>query len=282
MILKIFLMASFGLFTIHAKATKNSLGMTLVPVKPGTFIMGSPPTEKGHQDDEKQREITRTQSFSITATEITQKQWMTLMGTSFEDLVNKQRGPLGRGAKLSSIPSATGNNQPMCFVNWQDAIDFCKALTKKERDAGLLSPTKKYTLPTEAQWEYACRAGTISVFGTGNTLTSKDANFYGKLPYGVSESGEYRKKTTQVATFPANPWGIFDMHGNVYEWCFDWYEASPISTKDPTGPAQGDGRIIRGGAWDRKSTSCRAAYRYSRDPNRRAHNIGFRIVIVSL
>ena len=242
--------------------------------------MGSPPTETGHQKDEKQREITLTHPFSIATTEITQKQWKTLMGTNFEDLINKQRGPLGRGAKLSSKPSALGDKHPMCFVNWQDALDFCQALTKKEHESGTLPADKKYSLPTEAQWEYACRAGTQSTFGTGSTLTSKDANFYGKMPYGVSTPGEYREKTTPVCTFSPNPWGLFDMHGNVYEWCLDWYEPSPTSKKDPTGPKTGDGKIIRGGAWDRKSTSCRAAYRYSRDPNRRAHNIGFRIVIV--
>ena len=255
--------------------------MTMVALKPGIFTMGSPTTEKGHQADEKQREVTLTAAFSIATTEVTQKQWMTLMGTTFEELINKQRGPLGRGAKLSSTPSAVGDTQPMCFVNVPDAWEFCEALTKKEHAAGTLPPDKKYTLPTEAQWEYACRAGTNSVFGTGDTLTSQDANFYGKMPYGTTEPGEYREKTTPVATFPPNPWGLFDMHGNVYEWCSDWYEESPTTTKNPSGPASGDGRIIRGGAWDRKSSSCRAAYRYSRDPNRRAHNIGFRVVIVS-
>lgn len=253
----------------------------MVTIKPGAFTMGSPDSEKGHQKDEKQREVTLTKPFSVASTEITQKQWFTLMGTTFEDLINKQRGPLGRGAKLSSTPSATGDEEPMCFVNWQDALDFCEALTKKEQADGSLPADKKYTLPSEAQWEYACRAGTSSVFGTGNTLTSKDANFYGKLPYGTTELGEYRKKTIPVASLPPNPWGLHDMHGNVYEWCLDWYEESPTTTTDPVGPDTGDSRIIRGGAWDRKSTSCRSAYRYSRDPNRRAHNIGFRIVLVT-
>jgi formylglycine-generating enzyme required for sulfatase activity len=280
-ILRTFILLTLSQSSLRANTFENSLGIKMVTINPGTFTMGSPPNEKGHQDDEKQREVIVTRTFSIATTEITQKQWITLMGTTFEDLINKQRGPLGRGAKLSSKPSATGDKQPMCFVNWQDASDFCKALTKREHEARLLPLDKKYSLPTEAQWEYACRAGTTTVFGTGSTLTSKDANFYGKMPYGFSEPGEYRGKTTPVASFPANPWGLSDMHGNVYEWCLDWYEALPTLAKDPIGPENGEGRVIRGGAWDRKSTSCRAAYRYSRDPNRRAHNIGFRITIVS-
>jgi formylglycine-generating enzyme len=265
----------------RAETTTNSLGMTMVKVEAGTFKMGSPPTEKGHQEDEKQRDVTLTEPFQIAATEVTQKQWMTLMGKTFEELINQQRGPLGRGAKLSSSPSAIGDTEPMSFVNWSDTQEFCKALTEKEHNSGTLPLNKKYTIPTEAQWEYACRAGTKTVFGTGDTLTSKDANFYGKLPYGASEPGEYLEKTTPIASFAANPWGLFDMHGNVYEWCSDWYEESPTSNKDPIGPSKGDGRIIRGGAWDRKASSCRSAYRYSRDPNRRAHNIGFRVVIVT-
>ena len=271
---------SLCLSLIHAETLTNSLGMKLVTIKPGTFTMGSPESEKGHQPDEKQHKVSLTEAFAIATTEVTQKQWSSLMKTNFDDLINRQRGPLGRGAKLTSTPSAIGDSQPMCFVNWPDATEFCKTLTKKEHAAGTLPVDQQYALPTEAQWEYACRAGTQTVFGTGNTLTSKDANFYGKIPYGITEPGEYRKKTTPVAIFPANRWGLFDMHGNVYEWCADWYEDSPTPGKNPTGPPEGDGRMIRGGAWDRQPTSCRSAYRYSRDPNRRAHNIGFRVVII--
>ena len=169
----------------------------------------------------------------------------------------------------------------MCFVNWDDARKFCEALTKKDRATKLIPEDSRYALPTEAQWEYACRAGTTSAFSFGNTFTSDLANFYGKSPYGTNEQGEYREKTTPVKSFPPNPWGLYDMHGNLYEWCSDWYEEKPLETKDPTGPNSGDGRIIRGGAWDRKATSCRSAYRYSRDPNRRAHNIGFRVVLIN-
>ncbi|MGC6427230.1 MAG: formylglycine-generating enzyme family protein [Akkermansiaceae bacterium] len=269
----------FGFFC-EASPTENSLGMKMVKIEKGTFLMGSPESEKGHQSDEKQRKVSISKTFFMSATEVTQKQWIDLMETTFEDLINQQRGPAGRGAKLSSKVSAIGDQQPMCYVNWADAMAFCKKLTEKEHESGALPKDMKYSLPTEAQWEYACRGGTSSVFSNGNVLTSEMANFYGKMPYGTKELGEYREKTTKVASFSPNAWGLFDMHGNVYEWCSDWYEESPTSTADPIGPEEGDGRVIRGGAWDRKASSCRSAYRYSRDPNRRAHNIGFRIVVV--
>jgi len=266
---------------VHADTPiTNSLGMELVSIPAGTFIMGSPKDEKGHRADETQREVTLTQKFRIATTEVTQKQWKDLMGTNFQDLINQQEGPLGRGAKLKSTPSAIANNQPMCFVNWSDAIAFCKKLTEQERVKKIISNTAQYTLPTEAQWEFCCRAGTNTTFTYGNSLTSKEANFYGKLPYGTDTPGIYREKSTPIKSFPPNAWGLFDMHGNLYEWCLDWYEERPNSKTDPTGPNSGDGRIIRGGAWDRKGSSCRSAYRYSRDPVRRSHNIGFRVILI--
>lgn len=277
---RIFFLFATTLLSQADSVFTNSLGMTLVPIPAGSFIMGSPPDEKGHRSDETQRKVTLTRSFHLAATEVTQKQWSDHMGTTFVDLINQQRGPLGRGAKLKSTPSAIGENQPMCFVNYADALAFCEKLTQKERQSGLISKDQKYTLPTEAQWEYACRADTTTVFSGGNSLTSASANFYGKAPYGTKTPGEYREKTTPVKTFPKNQWGLYDMHGNLYEWCADWYEELPSINTDPTGPTSGDGRIIRGGAWDRKASSCRSAYRYSRDPERRSHNIGFRIALI--
>ncbi|MGJ8697667.1 MAG: formylglycine-generating enzyme family protein [Verrucomicrobiaceae bacterium] len=258
----------------------SSANITLVPIPAGTFIIGSPDSEKGRSRDEAQRKVEITKPFHIASTEITQKQWVDVMGTTFDDLINKQRGPVGRGANLASTPSATGDEQPMCFVNWSDALEFCHTLTKKDRAANIIPSTSEYNLPSEAQWEYACRAGTSTPFHYGDTFTSDLANFYGKSPYGTTVTGPYLEKSTPVKTFKPNPWGLYDMHGNLYEWCLDWYSETPTTTQDPSGPDSGDGRIIRGGAWDRKATSCRSAYRYSRDPNRRAHNIGFRIVLI--
>ena len=266
---------------LPADPITNSLGMTLLPIPAGTFTMGSPPTEKGHGRDEKQRQVTLSRPFLMASTEVTQAQWQALMGTRFTDLINQQAGPLGRGAKLTSKPSATGPDQPMCFVNWQDALNFCETLTQKEQSAGLIPTSVRYTLPTEAQWEYACRAGTQTAFHTGKTINSHQANFYGLRPYQGGKSGPYREMTTPVGSLTPNAWGLFDMHGNLYEWCLDWYEEVPRAKTDPQGPSSGDGRLIRGGAWDRQASSCRSAYRYSRDPVRRAHNIGFRIIRIS-
>ena len=116
----------------------SSAGITLITIPSGTFTMGSPDSEKSRSRDEAQREVKITSPFYIATTEVTQKQWLSVMGTTFEDLINKQRGPAGRGANLSSKPSAIGEEQPMCFVNWADAQEFCEALTKKDQDAKII------------------------------------------------------------------------------------------------------------------------------------------------
>ena len=278
----LFICGCLGLTAAQAELRENSVGQKLALIPAGTQVLGSSPTEKGHRSDEKERSVSLTRSFYLGTTEVTQGQWHSLMGTTFSDLVNQQEGPAGRGAKLKSTPSAEGSNQPMVFVNWPDALAFCDKLTAKEQTEGLISKKARYGLPTEAEWEYACRAGTRTVFHYGDTLTSDIANFYGKKPYGIKAPGVYREKTTPVGRFAANRFGLHDMHGNVYEWCRDWYQEEANGGTDPVGPSSGDGRIIRGGAWDRQATSCRAAYRYSRDPVRRSHNIGFRVALYGI
>ena len=257
----------------------NSLGMKLVPISPGTFTMGSPATEEGRGKDEDQIEVTLSQPFYMAQSEVTQKQWLEVTGKTLTQQIETKSGPIGRSAKLVKEASAVGPDQPMCFVNWDDAIDFCQKLTALEKEKGTLPEGLVYALPSEAQWEYACRAGTQTVFAFGNTLTSDQANFYGKKPYGVKEEGIYREKTTPVKTFPPNPWGLYDMHGNLYEWCSDYYSEKALGGTDPIGPAEGESRIIRGGTWNRVANSCRSAYRYSSRPESRSYNIGFRVVL---
>lgn len=261
-----------------ASPFENSVGMTLIPVRVGEYVMGSPETEKSRRDDEAQVPVKITKPFLIGEAEVTQGQWKAVMGTSFKELLETKAGPLGRGANLVLEPSATGKDQPMCFVNWADAMGFCEKLTEKE--AGTLPEGYRYSLPSEAQWEYACRAGTTTVFSYGDTLTSEQANFYGPKPYGVKEEGVYREKTTPVKSFEPNAWGIYDMHGNLYEWCLDWYGETLSGGDDPAGVGEGEGRVIRGGTWNRTATSCRSAYRYSAGPESRSYNIGFRVVLV--
>lgn len=255
-----------------------SLDFSYIP--PGEFMMGSPDTEKGRGRDENQVSVTISSSFLIGTTEITQGHWSSVMGKSIEELIESKADPLGRGANLKNYPSAVGENEPMCFVSYEDALEFCDALTKTDQEAGFISDEYKYTLPTEAQWEYAARAGTTTVFSLGDILTSDDANFYGEMPYGTEEKGLYREKTTPVKSFQPNHWQLYDVHGNVYEWCLDWYTEELVGGGDPAEMTTGDSRCIRGGPWNRKATSLRSAYRYSYDPTQRTNNIGFRIVLI--
>ncbi|MDQ8192017.1 formylglycine-generating enzyme family protein [Roseibacillus persicicus] len=257
----------------------NSLGIKLVPIPAGEFQMGSPPSEEGRGKDEDQVTVTISKPFLMMESEVTQAQWEKIMGTTIQEQIDSKVGPIGRGAKLVAKASALGPSQPMSFVNWADANAFCLKLTKLEKESGTLPPDLSYQLPTEAQWEYACRAGTTTVFHFGNTLSAEQANFYGKKPYGIEKEGLYREKTTPVKSFSANPWGLYDMHGNLYEWCADWYADQASGGLDPRGPDTGDGRIIRGGTWNRVANSCRSAYRYSSGPESRSYNIGFRIIL---
>ena len=254
--------------------------MKFVPIPAGAFTMGSPASEEGRGRDEDQVEVTISEAFYMQDTEVTQSQWLKVTGKTLTEQIESKTGPIGRSAKLVSEASAVGDDEPMCFVNWEDALLFCQKLTQLEKEEGTLPEGHLYTLPTEAQWEYACRAGTKTVFSYGNTLTSEQANFYGKKPYGVEGEGVYREKTTPVKSFSPSPWGLYDMHGNLYEWCLDWYGEKAAGGTDPTGPESGDSRIIRGGTWNRVATSCRCAYRYSSRPESRSYNIGFRVVLV--
>ncbi|MEM1085209.1 MAG: formylglycine-generating enzyme family protein [Verrucomicrobiota bacterium] len=262
------------------KPLSNSAGMTLQPIPAGTFTMGSPEDEKGRRKDEAQVEVRITEPFLMAETEITQAQWQTVMKSGLEEQIAGKKGPIGRGANLVLEASAVGDNHPMCFVNWSDAIAFCETLTRTDREAGLIGEDQAYALPTEAQWEYACRAGTTTVFTFGDTLSAEQANFYGPKPYGLDTEGVYREKTTEVKNFKANAWGLYDVHGNVYEWCADWFDDTLDGGDDPSGPAKGEARVIRGGTWNRVATSCRSAYRYSAGPESRSYNIGFRVVLV--
>ncbi|MEM9081053.1 MAG: formylglycine-generating enzyme family protein [Verrucomicrobiota bacterium] len=261
------------------KKFESSVGMGLVPIPAGSFLMGSPEGEVSRRDDEKQVEVTISKGFLMGEAEVTQGEWMAVMKTGFQEQIESKAGPLGRGANLVLEPSAEGDEEPMCFVNWGDAVAFCEKLTVLDREAGLLPEGFVYGLPTEAEWEYACRAGTTTVFAFGDTLTAMQANFYGPKPYGVEEEGEYREKTVPVKSFEANGWGLFDVHGNLYEWCADYYGEVLAGGADPAGPGEGEGRVIRGGTWNRTATSCRSAYRYSAGPESRSYNIGFRVVL---
>jgi formylglycine-generating enzyme required for sulfatase activity len=165
---------------------------------------------------------------------------------------------------------------PVEQVNWEEAMEFCNSLANQRR--GLFDT---FRLPTEAEWEYACRAGTRSPFHFGATLNGTEANVDGNNPYGTSTKGKYLQRTCEVGKYAANALGLYDMHGNVWEWCMDWYAVYPTSSvDDPAGPERGSYRKYRGGAWDSPAEHCRAAIRFCNAPTDRFNDLGFRLALV--
>jgi sulfatase modifying factor 1 len=251
------------IFRLGNLKVEGAGGMEMIKVSPGEFLMGSPWSEKDRSDDELQHRVRLTEPFWLGKYPVTQKQWKAVMGNN---------------------PSHfQGDNLPVEMVSWEDAMEFCRRLTEMERTAGRLLGGLAYSLPTEAQWEYACRAGTTTAmaFGyrlsTGYRLSSREANFHGNYPYGGAAKGPYLKKTTPVGSYRPNAWGFYDLHGNVWEWCADRYGAYPSgSVTDPTGPSSGTNRVHRGGGWYGSGMNCRSAYRNRNTPGGRLDILGFR------
>ena len=228
--------------------TVLDLNLEMAYIRPGSFTMGSPGSEEGRYDNESpQTRVTFTKGYWLGKTEVTQGQWEALMGSNPSNL---------KGADL-----------PVEQVSWTEAMEFCRKLTERERAAGRLPEGYAYTLPTEAQWEYACRAGT-----TGNY--AGDLNSMGWYTH---NSGNM---THHVGQKQANAWGLFDMHGNVWEWCLDWYSIYPGgSVTDPIGPSSGTNRVNRGGSWSYTALSCRSATRSWYAPGTRLNTLGFRLAL---
>lgn len=232
--------------------------MTFCYCPPGSFTMGSPKSEQGRTDKEDQAQVRLSRGFWLARTELTQDQWQAVMGNNPSEF---------KGAKL-----------PVETVNWEDILKFLEKLNA----AGGLPEGWKWALPTEAQWEYACRAGTTTTFSFGESLSSRQANFNGNHPYGSASKGPYTGETNTVGSYAANAWGLNDMHGNVYEWCGDWHAKVLEGGVDPMGPLTGVRRVIRGGSMLDKATDCRAAYRLSVEPSDRRAFLGFRPALVPL
>jgi len=247
------------------------LGLEFLRVPAGRFVMGSPENEAQRGDDETQHTVTLTHDFFLGMTPVTQAAWVALMESG--------DNPIPNPSHFKGDPT-----RPVDSVTWDEVKEFCRRLTEREHLAGRLPDSMLYTLPTEAEWEYACRAGTTSPFaiGDGQNLTTDIANFDGNYPYGPkAPKGEYRRQTTPLKLFPPNPWGHSDMHGNVYEWCEDWYGEYPKgAVVDPLGPAKGAGRVRRGGSWNSFARWCRSAVRDWGSPDYRFRITGFRVVAV--
>lgn len=225
--------------------------LKLLWVRPGTFLMGSPPDEKGrHQAEGPQTRVTLTRGYWLARTEMTQAQYLALAG-----------------ANPSRFQDA-GPDAPVERVSWLEAAELCAKLTERERESGRLPEGYVYALPTEAQWEYACRAGT-----TGATAGDLEAMSW--------HDGNSDETTHPVARRAPNQWGFHDMSGNVLEWCHDWYGDYPGgAVTDPTGPARGYFRMARGGSWRTRVEVGRSAARAGGSPGRQDYTIGLRLALV--
>jgi formylglycine-generating enzyme required for sulfatase activity len=251
-------------------------GMVLCWCPPGTFTMGSPRSEPERRPDEAQVEVTLTKGFWMSKFETTQGDWKRVIGTL--------PGPL-----TAELPE--GDDFPVGNVNFAEAEAFCQKLTEIGHQSADLPADWEFRLPTEAQWEYACRAGTITATAFGDKLSSKQANFKGK-PYNGADPGPSLGRAAKVGSYPANAWGLHDLHGNIFEWCRDWYERKLPGGADPDlrwakesaskSEHGGISRVRRGGCWADDGWPCRSAFRLRFEPERRYDHIGFRAVAVQV
>jgi formylglycine-generating enzyme required for sulfatase activity len=238
-------------------AFENSIGMRFVLIPAGTFTMGSPETEEGRQDDETPHEVTLTRPYYVGTTEVTNAQYRRFKPAHH------------------STPFLRRDfdyvNQPVVNVTWEDAVAFAEWLSSEER-------SRTYRLPTGAEWERACRAGSTTPYWWGREITTRQANYDGREVYRGGQKGEFRGTAVPVGTLPPSPWGLYEVHGNVYEWCSDWrgvYPRGPAT--DPTGPASGEFRVLRGGCWISAPADLRSAYRDQFDPKDNDNYFGIRL-----
>jgi formylglycine-generating enzyme required for sulfatase activity len=260
------------------KEIANSIGMKLVLIPAGKFTMGSPRFETDrepvYKGSEEQHVVEITRPFYLGRYEVTQAEYQAVIDNNPSYFSTRADGK-------DQVKGLDTSKFPVESVSWNDAVTFCEALSARaaEKRAGLV-----YRLPTEAEWEYACRGGASTRpfhFATStSSLTSAQANFIGYSPYGVSVRGRYLQRTTAVGSYQANAFRLFDMHGNVQEWCADWYAADYYKSsprQDPKGPPTGSRRVVRGGCWYDTGLNCRAASRGYRGPVTRNFGVGFRV-----
>jgi len=260
--------------TPENKVITNSIGMKLASIPAGKFMMGSPAEEAERDENEVQHEVAISKPFYLGVYEVTQREFGRLMAATVK-----------RGA-IFDDKRGGGPDFPMENVTWREAGAFCATLSNlpEEKKAG-----RRYRLPTEAEWEYACRAGATTPFASGKSLSSQQANCNGNFPYGGADKGPFLGQTAKVGSYAANAWGLHDMHGNVAEWCADFYDKDyyrKSPKEDPKGPEKGVVstdyedfyRVIRGGCWLDEARGCRSAYRFRAMPHDPYRLIGFRVV----
>ena len=270
---------------------ENAIALTMVWIPPGRFWMGSPAQEPDREDDEGPLHLVQLEGFFMGQTPITQAQWREVAGWQPRDgeswgrelQLNSSYFHAGYGEKGGNARLLAGelntDQRPVEQVSWEDAIEFCNRLSQRTG--------RHYSLPSEAQWEYACRAGSSTPFHFGETISPELANYNGIGRYGCGPSGEYREQTTPVGMFPANDWGLQDMHGNVWEMCLDqWhanYEGAPVDDiawvdADVKKNYRFAERLLRGGSWDTHPRNCRSAFRAHRRPGNVVSYLGLRVV----
>jgi sulfatase modifying factor 1 len=267
-------------FATTVYAQKPDIEWASIPA--GTFTMGSPTDEASREADETQHQVTLS-AFKMSKKEITVSQFKAFIDATGY-ITDADKGTLFSGSIIWTGTKfenktgvnwkcdANGNpkpeaeyNHPVIHVSWNDAVAFAEWMGCR--------------LPTEAEWEYACRAGTTTPFNTGDNLTTSQANYDGNYPYNYNAKGEYRGKTMPTGSYSPNAWGLYDMHGNVWEWCSDWYgDYSTGAQTDPKGPASGSHRVRRSGSWNITAQDCRTATRRNLAPGNRGFNLGFRLV----
>ena len=277
-----------GLMLIAAAATASAElakeitplpGMTFVYVPAGTFAMGSPADEEGREDDETRHQVTLSQGFYMQVSEMTVAQWRGFVEeTGYESTAHETGCMALKDAEWEVRKGCDWRNpgfpqeadHPVTCVSWKDAQAFADWMSEKAEG--------DFRLPTEAEWEYACRAGTSTRFSWGDEPDCEKANF------GNSWTNECGRKeplrTVKTGSYPANPWGLYDMHGNAWEWTGDWfgpYPEEPVT--DPAGPEWGERRAVRGGSWWSYSRYCRSASRVRNSPDQAFQTLGFRLVM---
>jgi formylglycine-generating enzyme required for sulfatase activity len=241
----------------------NSIGMKFVWIRPGTFIMGSSKREKERNELEVQHAVKLTKGFFMAVFVVTQEQWQAVM-TAPDSIRPAEGFYLGDPSRFHGQ-----KNLPVETVSWDDCQIFINKLRGKDRQL--------YRLPTEAEWEYACRAGTTTPFHCGQTISPAQANHSSGTVDGNGNKGVHGRRTTPVGSFPPNGWGLYDMHGNVAQWCQDRF--GPYSQRDvidPQGAAQGGSHVLRGGSWEDAAGRCRSACR-AWDSNRGRGTFGLRV-----
>jgi formylglycine-generating enzyme required for sulfatase activity len=265
-----------------AKSMEVDLGggvkMKLVRIEAGKFMMGA--LTKGEQDQirngngekpvdqEKPHVVEISKPFYMGVYAVTQAEYEEVMGKN-----PSYFSPTGGGK--NEVVGLNTARFPVEYISWEDAMAFCEKLSKKTG--------RTFDLPTEAEWEYACRAGSKEAFHYGNALSSSQANFDGRSPYGKANEGPWLKRPTAVGSYKPNAFGLYDMHGNVRQCCKDWYkrdyyDESPLC--DPQGPATGTARVARGGSWFDAAWYCRCAFRHATPPDDRInYMLGFRVVV---